>query len=399
MEEDPAAMERIRADLIRRARIERHGELNMQEMQPTQPTSHRPFLRLFRRGQPPPQTEEPYRVAVESPKSPDLEQGVPDAPSRSFQFPNFARPWTARSNQHQPSGEPHPGGNQAAISSTESSTEPSSRATPSPRPPPLAYSDTSYQNDTLESRVAETVSDPGRQEHGRSPSSDQRSPRRRHHRSRHPKRFLFCIPWVKSKHLRAQILRTLVSGLIMLLLIIVYLALSVSQKVQTSEMTIMLILVILIATVFFFHGLLRLVIMIFKRKRVASGRTSLPETQIYGPRGYAVPNRPIQVVLARDEEAAGVESEAGKSKPPAYGLWRESVRVDPNRLFWQRNEAADEAQLRPTTRSGPRPPSYASDDGVSYVVEAAPRSTAPTVDVPLPTHPSEMGRVARMPRS
>lgn len=179
----------------------------------------------------------------------------------------------------------------------------------------------------------------------------------------------------------------------------------------------MLILVILIATVFFFHGLLRLVIMIFKRKRVASGRTSLPETQIYGPRGYAVPNRPIQVVLARDEEAAGVESEAGKSKPPAYGLWRESVvsheiepfpgnrantkpqRVDPNRLFWQRNEAVDEAQLRPTTRSGPRPPSYASDDGVSYVVEAAPRSTAPTVDVPLPTHPSEMGRVARMPRS
>lgn len=214
-------MERIRADLIRRARIERHGELNMQEMQPTHPTSHRPFLRLFQRGQPPPQTEEPYRVAVESPKSPDLEQGVLDAPSRSFQFPNFARPWTARSNQHQPSREPHPEGDQAAIFSTESSTEPSSIATLSSRPHPLAYSDASNQTDAPESQAAETVSDPERQGHGRSPSSDRLSPHRRHHRSRHPKRFLFCIPWVKSKHLRAQILRCLVSGLIMILLIIV----------------------------------------------------------------------------------------------------------------------------------------------------------------------------------
>ena len=39
----------------------------------------------------------------------------------------------------------------------------------------------------------------------------------------------------------------------------------------------------------------------------------------------------------------------------------------------------------------PRPPSYASDDGVSYVVEAQPRSIAPLVDVPLRecVHPAE----------
>jgi hypothetical protein len=34
---------------------------------------------------------------------------------------------------------------------------------------------------------------------------------------------------------------------------------------------------------------------------------------------------PIRVALARDEEAAGIESPATKIPPPAYGLWRESV--------------------------------------------------------------------------
>lgn len=43
------------------------------------------------------------------------------------------------------------------------------------------------------------------------------------------------------------------------------------------------------------------------------------------PGGYAIPRRPIRVVLARDEEAAGIESDATKANPPAYGLWRESV--------------------------------------------------------------------------
>ncbi len=43
------------------------------------------------------------------------------------------------------------------------------------------------------------------------------------------------------------------------------------------------------------------------------------------PGGYANPEVPIRVALARDEEAAGIESEATKLPPPAYGLWRESV--------------------------------------------------------------------------
>ncbi|KAF7563197.1 hypothetical protein G7046_g900 [Stylonectria norvegica] len=171
------------------------------------------------------------------------------------------------------------------------------------------------------------------------------------------------------------------------------LALSVTKNVHNSEMNIMLILVILFGTIFFCHGLIRLCILVVRGDREDASCARLPKTR--GPHGYAMPPQPIPVVLARDEEAAGVESEASKSMPPAYGLWRESVRVDPNRLFWQRNEAADQFPIRPETRSGPRPPSYISEDGISYVVEAVPRSTAPTTDVPLPPHPSEAGRAAQ----
>lgn len=44
-----------------------------------------------------------------------------------------------------------------------------------------------------------------------------------------------------------------------------------------------------------------------------------------GPGGFANPPMPIRVALARDEEAAGIENDATKLPPPAYGLWRESV--------------------------------------------------------------------------
>jgi hypothetical protein len=85
--------------------------------------------------------------------------------------------------------------------------------------------------------------------------------------------------------------------------------------------------------------------------------------------------------------------------------WRQSVlinlqRVDPNRIYWQRTEVARThteqlpgTHTRETTLGTQRPPSYVSEDGVAYVIEAAPRSTAPTVDVPLTQHPSERGRV------
>jgi hypothetical protein len=189
--------------------------------------------------------------------------------------------------------------------------------------------------------------------------------------------------------------------------------LALSNRNESQEFHVLLILIILITTIFFCHALIRLCMMLIHPPEDNDLEQQLPS--MIGPGGYANPEIPIRVALTRDEEAAGIESEATKIPPPAYGLWRESVvsgafqislyqhtdelqRVDPNRIFWQRNEAAalerqnsvGRAGGRPTTAN--RPPSYISEDGVDYVIEAAPRSIAPTTDVPLPPHPSERGR-------
>jgi hypothetical protein len=161
---------------------------------------------------------------------------------------------------------------------------------------------------------------------------------------------------------------------------------------------------LLAITIFFCHSLIRLCMLILKPPRESS-RPHIPE--MTGPDGFQ-PIVPIRVHLARDEEAAAnlaiamerevdLEKEVIPPPPPAYGLWRSSVRVDPNLLHWQRADAqnnrhsivsdvtqfpgpgAANASLRPSVpgsaQEGPRPPSYISEDGVSYIVEAAPRST------------------------
>lgn len=108
------------------------------------------------------------------------------------------------------------------------------------------------------------------------------------------------------------------------------LALSITKNINSSEFTVLLILIILFVTIFFCHGLIRLCMLIVRAGRGGGGEdedaarvAAMP--QMFGPGGYAIPRQPIRVVLARDEEAAGIESEATKANPPAYGLWRESV--------------------------------------------------------------------------
>jgi len=94
---------------------------------------------------------------------------------------------------------------------------------------------------------------------------------------------------------------------------------------------VLLILIILFVTIFFCHGLIRLCMLIVRgggggRNNSGDDEDRLAAMpQMFGPGGYAIPRQPIRVVLARDEEAAGIESEATKANPPAYGLWRESV--------------------------------------------------------------------------
>jgi hypothetical protein len=99
--------------------------------------------------------------------------------------------------------------------------------------------------------------------------------------------------------------------------------LALSNRNESQEFHVLLILIILITTIFFCHALIRLCMMIVRPPAELDLEQQLPA--MIGPGGYANPTTPIRVALARDEEAAGIESEATKFPPPAYGLWRESV--------------------------------------------------------------------------
>lgn len=158
-----------------------------------------------------------------------------------------------------------------------------------------------------------------------------------------PKRFLFCLPWIKSRHVRAQLAMCFVAATFLfsllavckwiydffgvaqrpnsdreMLISVTDLGLTLTKHVVIGELNIMLIMIILLAGVFFCYSLIRLWILV-----VRGDPPEIPRA--IDPRGYAVPRNPIRVVMAQDEEAAGVENEAMTMKPPAYGLWRESV--------------------------------------------------------------------------
>ncbi|KAM0155484.1 hypothetical protein ACHAPG_005832 [Botrytis cinerea] len=206
-----------------------------------------------------------------------------------------------------------------------------------------------------------------------------------------------CAPRIRNKRIRQKIVHSLISGLFLVLVLTIYLALALSDKAETQEFHVLLILIILIVAIFFCHSIIRLCMMILKPPIEGEPNPRRLPSMV-GPGGYAETSVPIPVALARDEEAAGIESQATKMPPPAYGLWRESVRVDPNRIFWQRNEAAFNRPVsriseRPSTAN--RPPSYMSDDGIDYVIEAAPRSTVTGEDV-LPRHPADRSEWPRM---
>ncbi|KAK8063478.1 hypothetical protein PG996_008130 [Apiospora saccharicola] len=360
---------------------------------------------------------------VESPKSPDFNINLTNMPSTRLHLPNLARTWT-RGSSGPPTRPPSPqeveqrggvrGGDEPRPSMQQQMDHPGRLpAIDEPQPAHTRPSEdrSNFMQHFRGADPAEThlanMADRGRQRTQRHARSDgSASGRNSDPALGHdtPKRFLFCFPWVKSRRVRNSILRCFVSGMLLILTLSVYLALSLTKNISNSEFTILLILVILASTIFFCHGLIRLCLFVMRPQTAEEQeRARLPN--MFGPGGYAIPRRPIRVVLARDEEAAGLESETNKLSPPAYGLWRESVRVDPNRIYWARNEQsptpptssssgrATEGETRnerdPARPATARPPSYASEDGVAYVVEARPRSMAPLTDVPLAPQPAE----------
>ncbi|KAK3202034.1 hypothetical protein GRF29_164g1518961 [Pseudopithomyces chartarum] len=212
------------------------------------------------------------------------------------------------------------------------------------------------------------------------------------------------------------------------------LSLALTRSALGQEIHILFIMILLATTIFFAHSLLRLCMLLLRPAPPAP--PSLPN--MMSEEGFN-PVTPIRVHLARDEDLErGVdaseddewdesgEKEEVKMPPPAYGLWRSSVRVDPNLLHWRkveeeglplpqglglrssvmssntRNTSVISANrggsaISSNTRNasvisshtgvssfaeGPRPPSYASDDGVEYVVEARARSMAPSEVAP-----------------
>ncbi|KAL6708844.1 hypothetical protein ACN47E_002251 [Coniothyrium glycines] len=244
---------------------------------------------------------------------------------------------------------------------------------------------------------------------------------RRHRRRKHRRRKHHHAPrseqwvrrrgersiYVKGTLARGKLIACILSGIFLLTVLAVYLAIALRDRNLGQEIHILFIMVLLTITIFFCHSLIRLCMLLLNPPREEHHPQLAAMT---GPDGFQ-PIVPIRVHLARDEEAARLEEhehidletddpeKLPPPPPPAYGLWRSSVRVDPNLLHWQRIgdqrasvitdtarphggsvsgpgvfPSARTAAQASTMSDGPRPPSYVSEDGVSYITEAAPQS-------------------------
>ncbi|CAE7220616.1 hypothetical protein CFE70_010486 [Pyrenophora teres f. teres 0-1] len=262
---------------------------------------------------------------------------------------------------------------------------------------------------------------------------------------------------VRGSAARGKLIACIISGTFLITILAIYLAIALTNTDLGQEIHILFIMVLLTITIFFCHSLIRLCMLILNPPPPTDPNNPAFSLSIANPSDGFQPVVPIRVHLRRDEEAAAADMEndlvdaADPEKdlvpppPPAYGLWRSSVRVNPDLLHWQRVDGAA-ASMRGSVMSsnvgggggggarngsvasrngsvtgpsvprssplaagagstrgsaaapgldhdddldmGPRPPSYASEDGVSYILEAEPRSTAPVGDAYSEIHPA-----------
>ncbi|KAI5781816.1 hypothetical protein EDC01DRAFT_723096 [Geopyxis carbonaria] len=206
--------------------------------------------------------------------------------------------------------------------------------------------------------------------------------------------------WQKPrwKGLQHRLVTLTIAGIILTILVAIYLGLALSKRILRQEWHVLLILVVLVSTVFFCHSLVRLFIDIINNAHAEDGPENFGRIpSIAGPGGFANPREPIRINTQNPEALKGL-----KEPPPVYGLWRCSVRVNPDQFFWERREnnnsqemttreqGISEESLSPTQEL--RPPSYISDDGVSYAVYAVPEVRTEQWPI-LPPHPSELNRL------
>ncbi|EFE37129.1 uncharacterized protein ARB_04657 [Trichophyton benhamiae CBS 112371] len=235
--------------------------------------------------------------------------------------------------------------------------------------------------------------------------------------------WLLCMrPRAKARSTRRKLIDCAISGIFLasvlttclspsspcflcsihILTICLDLVLAVTSSGKKFEFHIILIIALMACTVYFCHSLIRL-LMTAKRRQVRRRRVhyNQPTRDPDMVESFTHIDRPIPVIFATDlEMGLGTEAEEGENKPgqisippPAYGLWRGSVKMDPSRLYWQRidpqkpNRCHSQSMGEPRPPSTNRPPSYISDEGQpSTVVNLQPQlqgtstssTTAPT---------------------
>ncbi|PGG98812.1 hypothetical protein GX51_06608 [Blastomyces parvus] len=219
------------------------------------------------------------------------------------------------------------------------------------------------------------------------------------------KRERFCGgPRMRSKEARKKFVHCALAGFLLMIIFIIYLALSLSHTVDKRDFHIVFILALIILVIYFCHSFIRFLMLVW-RSPPPHPPHAAPRT--VSTREYAQPVQPIPVILARDEEImtetdannpSGRDGNVGglAPPPPAYGLWRDSVKINPNFVHWRRRELTDPQRRGAESENlndGPhRPPSYISDDGVHYVVDIQPQSRLRALD-DSDVHPAErLGR-------
>ncbi|EEQ33243.1 conserved hypothetical protein [Microsporum canis CBS 113480] len=158
------------------------------------------------------------------------------------------------------------------------------------------------------------------------------------------------------------------------------LVLAVTSSGKKFEFHVILIIAMMACTIFFCHSLIRL-LMTAKRRPV---RRNQPIRAPCMVERLSQIDRPIPVFFASDlEMGLGTGADHDESKPgpvsippPAYGFWSGSVKMDPNRLYWQsvnphdliHQHSQSMNEVHPSTAN--RPPSYISEHEVQYVVNS-----------------------------
>lgn len=165
---------------------------------------------------------------------------------------------------------------------------------------------------------------------------------------------------------------TLISGIFLCVALTTYLALKISKTVTKPAFHAVSLVLIVLLSIIFCHDLIRLCMLATAPKNRQDYRDAFLLQRQTAASIARPPREPIRITFTHDEEL-GLHDEhpvveedeniALAPPPPAYGLWRGSVRVDPDLVHWQRVEqSSDGFEGPPQLALGTfmRPPSYHS---------------------------------------